>query len=411
MKTQNGIPESSSSSVSALPDTNPVGLGQVPVLHSERAHSKISPSKLSALEKCAGFMADESAEVHPITLRGTAMHEAVESGDDSKLSEEERGWVKMCRDFRSGFIPPNATCHREIRLDVLGDIWGFADEVAVFGSAAYLLDWKFGISAQAPVEENPAAQAYVLGIFQKWPTVDHVHVAYCYPRRDEVDTCHYHRKDVPMIRLRIETIAARVENFAGWDAVEPVGLNGERGKALAKASLANPIPDNCRYCGRKATCQALHRMVLPIATRYAERKELEVPKGDFSLVKSPEQFARLLDYAPVLEAMADSIKRHALEFREQTGQEIPGYEMRSRKGKSKIVNADVAYKVANEFGVTHEQFMACVDVSAAQLRKAVEENAPKGQKSKFAAALDGELRDAGVLEVGAEGYFLGRVRG
>jgi hypothetical protein len=284
---------------------------------------------------------------------------------------------------------------KEVRLIHFPGEWGFADEVVIFGKAAILFDWKFGALAQEPIETNPAAQAYVLGIFDRWPGVDIVNAHYVYPPRDELDTHTYTRKDVARIRLRIQTIVDRVL------AADVAGH---------LANYYNPIPDNCQYCGRKATCQALHRMVLPIATRYAERKELEVPEGDFSLVKSPEQWSRLLAYAPVLEAMADSIKRHAIEFREQTGQEIPGYEMRNRKGKGKIINAQTAYEIANKHGMTHDAFMACVEVSAAQLRKAAEDMAPKGQKSKYAAALDGELRDAGVLELGAESYFLGRVR-
>jgi len=146
-----------------------------------------------------------------------------------------------------------------------------------------------------------------------------------------------------------------------------------------------------------------------LATRYAGRHDISLVEPDFSMVKAPEQWAALLPYAPVLEQMSDSIKRHALEFREQTGQEIPGYEVRSRKGKAKIINADVAYQTAADF-VTHDEFMRCTEVSAAKLREVVEEKAPKGQKSKVARELEGRLRDAGVLEEGKEAFFLARSR-
>ena len=387
--TQHGNTESERN-LSPLLHPDPVGVGPLPVLHSDRAHSKISPSKLKALEICPGFQPDEGAEVHAITLAGTRCHEALDSGDDAALNDEERGWIRMCREYVADLETEDSCTEKEARLEIMDGVWGFVDcAVCHRGQGVIdLVDYKFGLSSQEDAETNPAAQAYVLGLFELFNWCHTVHVHYLYPRREEISKATYTRADVPRLRLRIQTIVERVKAGDSF----------------------NPVPDNCQYCGRKATCQALHRLVLPIATRYAERKELEVPEGDFSLVKSPEQWSRLLAYAPVLEAMADSIKRHALEFREQTGQEIPGYEMRARKGKGKILNPQIAYEVANKHGLTHEAFMACVEVSAAQLRKAAEEVAPKGQKAKFASAFEGELRDAGALEVGAESYFLGRAR-
>lgn len=386
-------------SLPPLPDTNPVGQPQMPVLHSDRVHSKISPSKLKALEICPSFLDDPNREVHAITLQGTRCHEALDSGNDADLTEEELRWVKMCREHTLNFVGER---HREVKLDILGGIWGYADLVIVdrLARAATLIDYKFGNNAQEDVETNPAAQAYVLGIFQKWPDVDEVLVHYLYPRREEISAHRFYRADVPRIRLRIETIVARVEHASLFSGRE-LGLG------------LNPVPDNCQYCGRKATCLALHKMVLPIATRYAERKELAVPQGDFSLVKNPEDWSRLLAYAPVLEAMADSIKRHALEFREQSGVEIPGYELRSRQGRKTITNAEIAYKklvVEGGANISHEEFLRCVEVSPKKLADCISENSPRGQKGKDIANAENLLRDAGVLEVGGETFFLARSR-
>lgn len=362
--------------------------------HSTREHSRISPSKLKALELCPGFLDDPSREVHPITEQGTRCHTALDSGDDSNLTDEERGWVRMCRDYGHGLDYGNwDSAWNEVRLDILDGIWGYADKIILLRSctAAHLVDYKFGANSQEDVATNPAAQAYVLGMFQKWPDLDTIHVHYLYPRREEISKHTYTRKDVPMIRLRIQTIVDRV-------------------KALEHTGDRNPLPDNCQWCARKATCTALHRMVLPLATRYAGKHDISLVQPDFSAISRPEDWAKLLPYTSVLEQMADSIKRHALEFREQTGQEIPGYELRSRQGKKKIINADVAYKVASEFGVTHDQFMRCVDVSAKQLTDAVKENASRGDKAKVAGAMESSLRDAGVLESGGETFFLARSR-
>jgi len=64
--------------------------------HSERQHATYSPSKLKALEICPRFQQDNDAPPHPITLRGTAMHEAVEAGtpEIEGLSDYEKEMVR-----------------------------------------------------------------------------------------------------------------------------------------------------------------------------------------------------------------------------------------------------------------------------------------------------------------------------
>lgn len=367
--------------------------------HSEREHSKISPSKLAKLEICAGYLDDPDREVHAITLQGTKCHQAAETGEIAGLTDEELAWVKMCRDYTVslGYGTWEAV-YDEIKLPIIDGMWGFADKIILATpTMAHLVDYKFGNNSQEDVETNPAAQAYVLGMFQRWPELETIHVHYLYPRREEISRHTYTRKDVPTIRLRIETIVARVEEAAQY-------LHSNKPGALT------PVPENCLYCARKATCQALHRSVLPLATRYANNHAIDLQEPDFSKVTRPEQWTTLLAYAPVLEQMADSIKRHALEFREQSGVEIPGYEMRSRQGKKKINNAQMAYEVAMAAGVDHDAFMRCVDVSAKQLTDAAGEKAAKGKKASVVRELEGRLRDAGVLESGGESFFLGRVR-
>jgi len=131
---------------------------------------------------------------------------------------------------------------------------------------------------------------------------------------------------------------------------------------------------------------------------------------DLTLIKDPITWQKLMQVSPVLEAMADSIKRHALEFRTATGQEIPGFEMRQRTGRKTINNALLTYQIVSKEGVTQQQFLSAVDVSAKRLADAVGETAAKGQKSKRVAEIEGKLRDAGVLEVGQEVFYLTKTK-
>jgi hypothetical protein len=361
--------------------------------HQEREHSAISPSRLKNIEICPGFVDDTRAEVHPDTAQGTLCHEALDSGDDSALNDEQRGWVKACRDFIGDLLRDHyATELREERLDILGDVWGFADDILLSkdGTSGALIDFKFGVNAQEDAETNPAAQAYVLGMFQRWPQLETIDVYYLYPRREEASHAQYTRQDVEHIKLRLETIIARVKSGPTY----------------------SPTPEVCTWCGKKATCAALHAAVLPLAMCYGERKGMAIPPSpDFSLVKDPHTWSRLMGLVPVLEAMIDSIKRRALEFRQELGVEIPGYEVRQRSGRKTINNAVIAWHVLSKAGLTTlEQFLRAVDVSVKRLADAAGENAPRGQKAKAVAHIEGKLRDAGVLEVGPETLFLARAK-
>jgi len=376
-----------------VPATVVGGTAPVPVLHGDRAHSKISPSKLKAKEICPDCEDDPGANIHPDTAQGTLCHEALDGKDDSRLTtDEQRAWVKMCRQFAAMLKSQYPEVLTETRLVVLDGIWGFADRIQLSKdrTAGALLDWKFGQNAQEDVATNPAAQAYALGMFKLWPELQAIEVFYVYPRREEISTHRYVREDLPGIELRIRTIVARAQ-----------GVTVER----------HPHPDVCTYCRHKSTCPELHAAVLPIAKRYAAAHAMTYPESfDLTLVKDPVTWQRLMQVAPVLEAMSDSIKRHAMEFRTETGQEIPGYEIRQRSGRKTINNPLITYQIVSKEGLTQQQFLAAVDVNAKRLADAVGETAAKGQKGKRVAEVEGLLRDAGVLEVGQEVFYLTKTK-
>lgn len=366
-------------------------------MSSERQHATYSPSKLKYLEICPAYEDDPHKEVYAATERGTQGHAAMESGDDTGLDDEQKRWVQMCRGYRQHvFIPvaekaeADARSVKEARLEAIPEVWGYADEYWLFGNTCHLFDWKFGSWSQEDTATNPQTQAYVLGIWNAHPDVDTVHCHWVYPVREEISRHTYRRaQDYQRIKLRLETIVARCK---------------------ATAVKANPVESVCTWCGNKAVCPALHRMVLPVATRYANGHDLALPQvPNFDLVKDPVQMARLLDWAPILEKTAESIKRHALEMRINHGAEIPGYELRSRSGKSSILNPNIAFEVAQDF-MDLPTFIRAVDVSAAELKKLAGETAPRGEKSKRGQALMDRLQDAGVLQVGGESQFLTKTK-
>lgn len=360
-----------------------------------RKHSTISPSKLKALEICPAWRPEENEEEHPLTAAGIRMHRALETGDDSQLQEGEHELVNKCREWeRAQFVGLESA--QEIQLDIidvlnslgiLDKIFGYADKVFFNAPTAYLVDYKFSAGLQEDAETNPAAQAYALGIFKVYLHIDTVEVYYLYPRRDEISHAIYVRGDMEKIELRIRTTAART------NADEP-----DR----------NYDATNCLYCGNKVDCPVLHAMVLPIATRYAARKELQLPKEwDPALITDPGQMSKAMDVASVMGKWVDSVKHHALKLRQETGVEVPGYDLRSRAGRKTILNAKKTAELVED-SLNHDEFLAVCEVNAKALLDAVGSKAPKGAKKATIAATEDRLRDAGVLEIGPESEFLTR---
>lgn len=350
---------------------------------AERPHAPLAPSKLKNLELSPMWIPDPNQEEHPLTAAGTRMHKALEEHATDGLSEDEIALVMKCSEFTAQF---SGEQHKELKLDIAKDCYGYCDLVIIDGTVATLIDYKFGMAAQEDAETNPAAQAYVVGILNKWPEVQTVDVYYLYPRLDVVSAAQYTRKDLDRILLRLATIEARV-----------------------KTGNCEPHVETCTYCGRKATCTYLHRFALPIATRYQQKHaELSLPEQyDPALITDPEQMSRAMAVAQVMEKWSESVKFHALKLRQESGKDIPGYDYRSREGRKKIVAPVQAWKTV-EGQVTHEEFLDACEVSAKALADAAASHAERGNKKAVRESVINALRDAGALEVGPEVYYLQR---
>ena len=160
--------------------------------HADRKHSKISPSKLKSLEVSPMFQQNEDNEVHAITATGTKIHEALDKKSKAGLSEEEGLLYDFCETRDKQWEKVYRFIMREVKLEMPPfTIWGFADRIQLDDihkpTAGVLIDYKFSTQMQEDVETNPAAQAYALGMFRKWPTLQTVKVEYYYPRLGIID--------------------------------------------------------------------------------------------------------------------------------------------------------------------------------------------------------------------------------
>lgn len=374
-----------------------------------RKHARCSPSKLKNLEICPSYQGDNDSTPHPITLRGTAMHEALETGDDSKLltedlqsglpSTEEHDLVTAVRDYINaekeayGIVEVLDEQHLKTHDP---DVKGFADRIMVGPIKAngkrtiYIRDYKMGFNLVDLPNVNPQAIAYTVAAFLRWADADEVHFAFMIPRVDAVLEHTFRREDLPMLQLRLSTIADRVRQFAGQHF--------------------NPVDENCLYCGRKASCTALHQKALTIANAYNDDEKLVLPtEFHSSQITDPVQMGRALNVATVMEKWCDSVRSHALKLRLEVGLEIPGYQLIERKGKRTVINVQQAYDTAAEYGITHPEFMAAADISLPALEKLVSAKTETG-KAKRAQEFVDKLRDADAVSAGNPFFVLQKER-
>jgi hypothetical protein len=292
--------------------------------------------------------------------------------------------LRFVADEEATFQPERVIKEHKVSI-CNGLTFGTADRIAIRGNRALLIDYKFGRNSVPDAEVNPQMQAYTVGIFEEFPVIDEVKVIILIPRRDEVSTTVYHRRDLDRLRLRVQTIIARCEE------PEPE---------------LRPT-DHCLYCSAQGTCPALHRYALTIAAGYED--ELQLP-DEFhpSRITDPTTMSRALNVARVLEKWCESVKHHALQMR-LGGQEIPGHELRSRAGTRKITDPLAAWLAVKD-RLSPDQFIRCTDVSISKLETAFAETAPRGDKGKAKQELCEALADLGILETGKETLYLAKTR-
>lgn len=368
--------------------------------HSARKHARSSPSKLKNLAICPSYKGDDDSPPHPITIRGTAMHEALELDNDTGLlDDDERRWVAMCREF---LAPEIAECEEDIREIHLKthdeDVQGFVDRLLVGRvrpdegtRTIYIRDYKMGANPVESPENNPQAIAYTVAAFLRWKDASEVDFAFLIPRLDLVLQHTFKREELPRLMLVLSAIADRVRKLDGKEFRLDY--------------------DNCLYCGAKATCPAMLNRVLAIGNNVAPEDRLPLPQ-----IIVPEQIntaqglAWVLDAATIAEKWAAQARKSALRAREALGEEIPGYDYIERRAKREIENPVAAWQVAQEFGVTQEEYMASATVKITTLEDSVKAHAPDGSKDTTAKEFTNRLLDAGALSRGASYHVLQRSR-
>lgn len=368
--------------------------------HSERAHAKRSPSSLGSYAVCPHYLPDNDRPLHPVTVEGTAIHEAIEKRDFGGLSPEAKQIAQTGITYWDNLVASRKDWRQyvEIRVNIPHMGFGHADLVMLSPdeTQGILVDWKTGYNTQAAVENNIQQRAYASGLFCRFPKLRVIEVHVVYVRLLEADISTIVLEDCPQIELELIAIDRKAEE-------------AEQGKIAAH----NPDPYVCSYCAKAGPCPALSKIALPVAQAYAKARPeaLVVPEAyDPAMLSDPSVVARALVVADIMERWSESVRKHALDLRLESGVEIPGYSLVNRKGTTSVIDPQLVYSLAQEAGLDHAAIMGAVSMSVPKLLDAVRDTAPKGKKKHVAQDFEDTLRDSGAVMVAQETYHLRKSR-
>ena len=291
-------------------------------------HAIFSPSSLPSLAKCCGFRPWRDSD-NPDAEEGRILHAVMERGDEEHgLTGEKARLIEFCQHVIRDHVNPGATVMRELYVSILhGATGGTIDLLAVEGTLATVIDYKFGRNYVPPPSENLQIKAYVLGAFQRLPAVDTVEAVIIAPRRDEVCSHVFRRDDIPELIAEVASVLDRAHADAPDDYVPG---------------------SHCHRCCRFAGCEAARSVI-----EDALKEELE-----------SADLGSLLPLADQAKAWAEAVRKAATSAAQQ-GRDIDGY----RLIETTRLECPDATALVREGVADPIRLLAACSVSAATLRK------------------------------------------
>lgn len=371
-------------------------------MSQERKHHDFSPSQLQALEVCPPYESQHSTS--EAATDGTKQHTVAETGiDDGTLSDEQVAAVAEAMAFvaRQKQILEEEAARTGGSVLVLSETYlpvddeittaGYADEILISADRkrAVLVDHKFGKWGVTEASNNRQSDAYALGLFHAYPTVQSVQVFFFQPAIKAENTTTWTRKDIPELLLRIKTIVARAK----------------AARTAGDFSLARPTTPVCLFCKNLARCPAVAEKVISIARKFSP---LAVP-ADLTptRVHAPEEAATGMRLAGLVEAWAKAFKSLVTDRVLRGGPLPDGYELTSRTTRE-VVDT-VRFKEVALMFLTEAEFATTVDVAMTKVEKLISDKAPRGQKSQTIEAFKTATEDAGAIQKRQPFAFLKQV--
>jgi len=349
---------------------------------------RLSPSVLECVEACPRYESAPSDESSDVATEGTLLHKAMETGDTTGLDDDQLELVERCKEYTRD--DEGAEIFRELKVTMCG-LRGTVDYFAKRGKKGRMIDYKFGRIPVTPAGKNGQLQSYVLGLFERFDDLEEVEAELVMPRLDDVTIHTYRRSDMASVVDRIAAVMARLH---------------------MPNARENPVEKACRYCARKAFCQALSELASTVCTGVSGMQLPEVYKPGEMVLPEDRAKAQVLSY--ILEDWAKQVRKENVKAALENGVEIPGFEVRHRAGSPRINQPDAAFEMMKErFGLSLHEFLSACTVKVTGLldvtKEVVNSEGAKKTKADVRSEVFETLKD--VINEGQPVVFLQRKKG
>ena len=182
-----------------------------------------------------------------------------------------------------------------------------------------------------------------------------------------------------------------------------------------KADVSQLIPQIkvCNYCRNAGRCPSLAKLAIETAKKYVpdEKSFLALPDEIHgSDCVDPATMSEMLKVVPVIKKWAAGVEYAARRMAIEEGEEIPGYEIKERKGRRSITSALAAYGVIKD-EVPVEDFLEGIEkFPVGKLEKLVSDMAPRGKKKERVSEVMSELYSLGVIDQAKDSQYLSEIK-
>lgn len=349
------------------------------------AHSHVGASSMERWANCpgsvrlaatlpskpAGYAAAEGSVAHAICEallngeRGYEVGQVIEH--DGHAVEVTDAMREHCMEYKvivKGLCDKDSVVHVEQRFQIgkLHEaLFGTADCVIWHPKRRHLdvIDFKYGAGLAVEAVGNKQGCYYAVGAMSELgytPRTVSVHIIQ--PRCPHADGPH---------------------RTADYDALELLDFAAD----MVEAVKATEAPDAplvaghwCRktFCPAQAICPQMHE--LAVQTAQAEFRE--------GLSYDPEDLARWLDQAPILEGWIKALREFAYAEAEH-GRTPPRYKLVEKRPTEKWAPTTTAAMLASEFGIKHDELVEEKLLTPAKVRKLVPGKNDRERGGKLAA--------------------------
>lgn len=344
---------------------------------TDRTHHEMGPSKLNALAHCVRYRSSpiERDEI----ARGTTLHEAILGGMVPEYliqADKEAVWWA-----------------REVIAEIAGN-----DEI------------KYEAPLVLHNPDDPFGDPITFG------TCDAVIMRENGPHIIEVKTGQERDYTPQCIIYALMAMEEYGAETASWTVVYTdkricdtgsIGLNeawGYQDKLFARiASNEEPTPnDYCSWCDDHVQCPALTSRALAVSRQWTDLEPFDAER----LPKEPAMLAAAYELASRLESWAGEVKRYVKNAL-RDGAEVPGYELRERRGNRTVADIQMAYMLSM---MPADVFMTVCNINVGKFEELwIEHNASRfavNGKPASAAAMKREFEKQFAEVMGREPSYM-----